>query len=630
MIFLRIVRNVLSILNSELTPNQVAIGFCLGVFAGLVPWGWNTLFLLTLAFIVNISFSTTLLAFALFKVLAWVVLPISYALGKFILDGWVLLEPLWRVVFQGPLLAWMNLNHYAVFGGYLLALLIAVPSFFIVRSFVIKYRESFFAVIERSRPWKALGQRERLFRLMQWLLMGGGVRFRSPSKRLWLFRYVRKPALVAVPLAYLVIYGVIAVLVPFVIDGVIARGATLVVGGEVSVAHAAANAFSGRLVLERLSVQNPNRKDENVLEIREIVADLSMLDLASRRVVFEEIAIGEVFMNIRREADGSLNVDDLSEGVDLMPYFEWLRRHADKLDWLRLLSKYGEVIWRRIVSLLEPEPPPVEAGLLADFKMITPLRPTFAIEALRIERVHIRLEDQLKPDGNFPPITAVDVVVEGFVWRPELADEPITLGVQAYFGGEEDSFVKFTATFDEHGETPIHAFHLEAHKIDLAKWKALYEHTLPVSIVRGTATLMSEITTRGEELSSQNNLIIEGLVLEGTEKPLFGLDSVTSGSVIEGINAYAEKCPIVLGFSVDGTVKSPRFHWDGALLEIAKRGLLMRGAWQFSEPLRSIDAKLSGLKKMGLSLEVPLQETLEGWLKDQLKLPGSKECALSS
>lgn len=621
--FLHTLRRVLKILNSELTPNQVAVGFCLGILAGLVPWGWNTLFLLTLAFILNISFSTTLLAFALFKVLAWPLLPLSYAMGKFVLDEWVFLEPLWQLVFHGPLLAWMGLDHYAVFGGYLLALLIAAPSFLIVRSFVMKYRESFFAVIERSRPWKALGRRERLFRLLQWLLMGGGVRFHSAPKRIWLFRCVRKQALVVVPLAYLVVYGVIAILAPFVIDGVIARGATLVVGGEVSVARATANAFSGRLVLKRLSIQNPNRKGENVVEIREIVADLSMLDLASRRVVFDEIAIGEVFMNIRREADGSLNVDDLSEGIDLTPYFEWLRQHADNIDWLQLLSRYGEVIWRRIVSLLEPKPPPLEAGLLADFKMIPALRPTFAIEALRIERVHIRLEDQLKPDGKLPPITAVDVALEGFVWRPELGREPITLGVQAYFGGEEDSFVRFTATFDERGEIPTQTFYLEARNIDLTTWIALYEHTLPVSIVRGKATLMSEITIRGEELSSQNNLIIEGLALERAEVSLFGLDPATSSSVVEGINAYAQKCPIALGFSADGTVKSPRFHWDGALLEIAKRGLSMRGARQFSEPLRSIDAKLSHLKKMGL-------KTLEEWLKDQLKLPGSKECALSS
>jgi len=621
--FLRTLRKILLILNSELTPSQVALGFCLGIFAGLVPWGWNTLFLLTLAFIINCSFSATLLAFALFKILAWVLLPISYSVGKLILDGWSLLDPLWQLLAQGPLLAWLRLDHYAILGGYALALLIALPTYWAMRAFVLAYRESFFAHLERSRPWRALSRRERIFRLVQWLIMGGGVRFRTAKKPFWLFRYVRKEALVAVPLAYLALYGIVALIIPFLVDEVIARGATLILGGEVSVERANANALTGRLVLEGLTVQNPKRPEE-VFRVREVVVDLSIFGILSRRVTFDEIAVGEVFLNIRREADGSLNVDDLDGGLDLAPYFEWLKDNAYKVDWVQLLSKYGEVVWKRIVSLLEPQPPPPQAGLLEDFKVLEPLWPAFALEKLRIRRLHISLEDEFK-DERIPPITAVDVVVEGFAWRPELSSEPITLGVRAYLGGEE-SFIKLTATFDKQGEAPVHTFRIEAHKIELAPLMSLYEHTLPVALRGGTATLTCEITIEGGEVRAESSLLLEDLVVEGREGlSLFGLDPGTSLQVIAGINAYAERCPVALSFVVDGPLDAPRFHWDEALLKIAKRGLMMSGSGLLSGALSQIEARLSELEKLGLkegTLEQALEELLER------SLPPEDECAL--
>lgn len=592
-----------------------------------MPWGWNTLFLLTLAFLINCSFSATLLAFALFKVLSWILLPVSYALGRFILDGWSLLEPLWQLLFQLPLLAWMDLNRYAIFGGYILALLISFPAYWAVRAFVQAYRESFFAHLERSRPWRALSRRERLFQLLQWLIMGGGVRFRTPQKPFWLFRYVRKQALVAIPLMYLAIYVIVALIAPFLVDEVIARGATLLVGGEVSVERAGASALTGRLVLEGLTVQNPKRRGEDVFRVREVVADLSLFGLLGRRVIFDEMVIGEVFLNIRRESDGSLNLDDLDGGLDLRPYFEWLKVQAHKVDWVQLIRKYGEVVWKRFIALLEPKPPPPQAELLADFKVLQPLWPTFALEALRIRRLHIRLEDEFKPNGELPPITAVDIVVEGFVWRPELSREPITLGVRAYLGREE-SFVQLTATFDERGEVPVHTFQLEARNIELAPLRSLYEHTLPVVLRGGTATLVSEITAKGGQIHADNTLLVENLVVKGREGvSLFGLDPGTSRQVIAGINAYAERCPVAFGFMVDGPASAPRFHWDEALLKIAKRGLIMSGSALLGGALSSIEARLAELKQLGLGART-LQETLAELLGQELGLSLQDECAL--
>ena len=629
MLFLRILRKIFRILNSELTPTQVAVGFCFGVLAGLVPWGPNTLFWLTIAFLTSCSFSATLLAFALFRVLAWMLLPVSYAVGNFLL-GQEALEPLWSALTHAPILAWLKLNHYAVLGSYALALLFSVFAFFAVRGFVRKYRDSFFQYIERSRPWKALSQRERLFRIVQWLLLGGGVRFQRPRKRSRVFRYVRRPALVVVPLIYVIAYGAVALIAPLFVNEVVARGATLVIGGEVAVEQTTANALTGRLMLRGFSVQNPERPEEDVLRVQEIVADVSLLNLTSRRVVFDELVIGEVFLNIRREADGSLNIDDLAEGPDLAPYFEWLREQAGRVDWVQLLEKYGETIWKRFVALLEPKPPPPNAPLLQDYKLLPAQVPTFALKRLRIERMHLRLVDEFQREGELPPVTAVDVIIENFAWRPEQGRGPITLGVKAYFGGSEESFVSFTAVFDERAEPPMRQYELQAQQIELAALDALYENSLPVQITQGTLSLSAQLTLKGETLEGESTLVLMGAQLKSRSEDfsLLGFDPQTSQRILEGINAYAQRCPIALALTIEGTADQPQFHWDEALLKVAQRGLVMMGTLPFAPVFGQINAKIAELARLGGLRPEDLQKGLEDLLKQQLGLAPEEECAL--
>ncbi len=629
MLFLRILRKIFRILNSELTPTQVAVGFCFGVLAGLVPWGPNTLFWLTIAFLINSSFSATLLAFALFRVLAWMLLPASYAVGNLLLDQEAL-EPLWSALTHAPILAWLKLNHYAVLGSYALAFLFSVFAFFAVRGFVRKYRDSFFQYIERSRPWQALSRRERLFRIVQWLLLGGGVRFQRPRKRSPVFRYVRKPALVVVPLIYVIAYGAVALIAPLFVNEVVARGATLVIGGEIAVEQTTANALTGRLMLRGFSVQNPERPEEDVLRVREIVADVSLLNLTSRRVVFDELVIGEVFLNIRREADGSLNVDDLAEGPDLAPYFEWLREQAGRVDWVQLLEKYGETIWKRFVALLEPKPLPPNAPLLQDYKLLPAQVPTFALKRLRIERIHLRLVDEFQREGELPLVTAVDVIIENFAWRPEQGRGPITLGVKAYFGGSEESLVSFTAVFDERAEPPMRQYELQAQQIELATLDALYEHSLPVQITQGTLSLSAQLTLKGEALQGESTLVLMGVQLKSRSEDfsLLGFDPQTSRRILEGINVYAQRCPIALAFTIEGTADQPQFHWDEALLKVAQRGLVMMGTLPFAPVFGQINAKIAELARLGGLRPEDLQKGLEDLLKQQLGLAPEEECAL--
>jgi uncharacterized protein (TIGR03546 family) len=653
MLGMRILRRGLAILNSELTPTQIALGFCLGLVAGLVPWGANTLIWLLVAFLLNCSFSAALLGLALGKLLAWPLLPASYALGRAIL-GLEAFDPLWQRLFYSPILAWLELWRYVVFGGYVLTLALSIPAFWGVKAFVRTYREDFFAFIERSRPWQVLSKRARIFRLGQWLLFGGGVRFRAPRKRFWLLQVVRKQALVALPLLALLVYGIVAAVVPLVIDEGLIRRASLVLGGEVQLKQATANAFTGRLTLQGLTVQNPQRPDEDVLRVQSITADLGVLSLLlSRRLTFDEITIGEIFLHVKRERDGSLNLDDLVEPTspDWREYFEWLRQNAQKVDWLTLWQRYGErygqFVWEHLKSwLLEHLAPAIapsaEIERLHDRKPLPPPWPVLTLKRVRVERLHLRLTDEFSASPSarvvrgkeLPPLTAVDLLIENVTWDPRLSREPITLGLKAYFGqGKEETqaTLTLTAIFDGRQEPPEHALTFQAQHFDLTAYQTLYERTSPVIVERGYATLLAEITLRGRELHGQTQLVITGFTLrlpEGEAISLFGLGPETSRQIVRGINAYAQKCPIVMSFAIEGTVDQPRFHWDEVFLKVAKRGLLTLGTRSFAPVLGQIDAKLAELSRLGGLQPEDLQKSLEDFLKQQLGLAPEDECAL--
>ena len=81
-----------------------------------------------------------------------------------------------------------------------------------------------------------------------------------------------------------------------------------------------------------------------------------------------------------------------------------------------------------------------------------------------------------------------------------------------------------------------------------------------MKILSGRLTLTTKLTITGEELRAENNLLVENLQLALQDDSIFGLDPLTSGKVIEGLNRYGAEFPLVFGFLVDGPTSAPRFH----------------------------------------------------------------------
>ncbi len=151
-----------------------------------------------------------------------------------------------------------------------------------------------------------------------------------------------------------------------------------------------------------------------------------------------------------------------------------------------------------------------------------------------------------------------------------------------------------------------------------------------MKILSGRLTLTTKLTITGKELRAENNLLVENLQLALQADSIFGLDPLTSGKVIKGLNRYGAEFPLVFGFLVDGPTSAPRFHWEKPLLEAAQKGLMLLGRQELQRYIDRLGLKILDLEGLGMEevlLEggfAEVQRAVQELIARKLSLPGEK------
>lgn len=152
MIFLKLLGKLIKALKSAESPRQMAWGFALGAFLGLMPL--NTLFTLILfliIFLLRVNFASTMLAFAAYSLFAHLLDPLFHQAGFFILVHLQFLHPVWTALYNWPIAPLTRFNNTIVMGGLIGSLVLTGPNYFLFRGFVTRYRESW---NEKIGKWK--------------------------------------------------------------------------------------------------------------------------------------------------------------------------------------------------------------------------------------------------------------------------------------------------------------------------------------------------------------------------------------------------------------------------------------------------------------------------------------------
>jgi uncharacterized protein (TIGR03546 family) len=142
MFWIKLLTNFIKIMREGQTPNQVAGGFALGMIVGISP----TLTLQGIAiwfiiFVLDVNLSAALLAFTVFALIAFLADPLFHALGYFLLVDVDALRGFYNTV---------------VMGTFVSGLILFFPVFYGMKRFVIAYRSTIGARVEKWKIYQVL------------------------------------------------------------------------------------------------------------------------------------------------------------------------------------------------------------------------------------------------------------------------------------------------------------------------------------------------------------------------------------------------------------------------------------------------------------------------------------------
>jgi uncharacterized protein (TIGR03546 family) len=143
------------LLNSDTGTNQIASGLALGILLGFSPiLSLQTLLAFLLLFLFRIQIGAAFVSAFFFKFVAFTIDPVSDQLGQWILES-ESLRPLFVSMYNAPLLPLTRFNNTIVMGSGFIGFLLFIPSFFIFKKLVIKYRETVVDRLKETKIWRA-------------------------------------------------------------------------------------------------------------------------------------------------------------------------------------------------------------------------------------------------------------------------------------------------------------------------------------------------------------------------------------------------------------------------------------------------------------------------------------------
>ncbi len=165
MFWLKLVRDFIKILREGQTPAQVAGGFALGSILGLSP-------MLTLQgavvwlviLVLNVNLSASLVALTVFSLVAFLLDPLFHWFGFQVLVNIDALHSLWTSLYNAPIAPLTRFNNTVVMGSFLCALLFFIPIYFGMKRFVVAYRTTVGARVEKMKIYQIVKRSA----LVQW------------------------------------------------------------------------------------------------------------------------------------------------------------------------------------------------------------------------------------------------------------------------------------------------------------------------------------------------------------------------------------------------------------------------------------------------------------------------------
>ena len=299
------------------TPAQTFLASTLGGMLGFIPGvfllGLGGAFLqspglllslLFLVLILNANLAIFGLVLLAAKVFGLLLLPLSFEVGRILLDGPT--APLFEALVNMPIFAWFGLEYYATTGALLLGLLFGVTLGFVLVRAQDRLRHKLASLEADSDAYKKWADKKSV-RFAAWLLIGA-----KQGKKSW--RELAEQRKKGSPVRIL---GVVVVLILCVglflaqsfltgpgFRSMAKSGLETLNGATVDLAKAAVDLAGGKIEFGGLAMADPEALQKNVFDARTLELELGTKDLLSKRLVIDEITSREAATGSERKTPG--------------------------------------------------------------------------------------------------------------------------------------------------------------------------------------------------------------------------------------------------------------------------------------------------------------------------------------
>jgi uncharacterized protein (TIGR03546 family) len=165
MFWFKLIRDFISILREGQTPAQVAWGFALGSILGLSPMlTLQGVLVWLIILIIDVNLSAALVALTVFSLVAFLLDPVFHWFGFQVLVNVDALQSLWTSLYNAPIAPLTRFNNTVVMGSFVCALLLFLPVYFGMKRFVVAYRATVGARVEKWKVYQVMKRSS----LVQW------------------------------------------------------------------------------------------------------------------------------------------------------------------------------------------------------------------------------------------------------------------------------------------------------------------------------------------------------------------------------------------------------------------------------------------------------------------------------
>ena len=302
-----IVKKIAKILRGSATPAQMMMACMLGAALGFMPGfaqapGLIALLVL-LIIVLNANLALAAIVTALAKIISLLLLPLSFGVGRFLLDGPS--EPLFRTLINTPVLALFGFEYYATTGALFFGLLLGVIMGAVLIKVVQGIRTRISQLEEGSelyRRWMA----KWWIRLLLFVLAGRGAK-ESYTSLLEKKGKVIRPVGVVFCVLMVILLGLIQTSLsgPF-ITSALQRGLEQANGATVDLDEANVDLAQGRMTVSGLAMADPNALERDLFRAARIEADVSATSLLRKQLKLDRVVISDAVNGARRAVPGRI------------------------------------------------------------------------------------------------------------------------------------------------------------------------------------------------------------------------------------------------------------------------------------------------------------------------------------